>query len=197
MDPGGFHFLDCTLRPALRQVCRGGAPVVIGARGHDLLLHRVSNADRIVTRDEAMLAVWGEAVVGDNNLNVQVAALRRLFGRAAVVTVPGRGLRFGHPVRRVAEAAPVAPPDRPSVVVLPFADLGADGGWGWLADCVVEDATTELSRFRDLFVVARNSAYAWRGQARDVRPRRAILACATPWRAVCASPGAMSGSPCS
>ena len=169
MEPGGFHFLDCTLRPALRQVCRGGAPVVIGARAHDLLLHRVSNADRIVTRDEAMLAVWGEAVVGDNNLNVQAAALRRLFGRAAVVTVPGRGLRFGHPVRRVAEAAPVAPPDRPSVVVLPFADLGADGGWGWLADCVVEDATTELSRFRDLFVVARNSAYAWRGQARDVQ----------------------------
>jgi TolB-like protein len=55
------------------------------------------------------------------------------------------------------------------VVVLPFTDLGAEAAWAWLADCVVEDITTELSRFRDLFVVGRNSAFAWRDQARDVR----------------------------
>lgn len=160
-----FHFLDCTLRPALREVSRGGAPLVIGGRAFDVLRHLVANADRVVGLDELMAAVWGDAVVGDNNLNVQVAALRRLFGREAVVTAPGRGLRFGHPV----SAGSAAPAERPSVVVLPFADLGADPGWGWLADCIVEDVTTELSRFRDLFVVARNSAYAWRGQPRDVR----------------------------
>jgi TolB-like protein len=60
-------------------------------------------------------------------------------------------------------------------VVLPFADLGAEADWTWFADCVVEDVTTELSRFRDLFVVARNSAFAWRGQARDVRGIARVL----------------------
>ena len=168
MDAPAFHFLDCTLRPALRRLSRGGAPLALGARAHDLLVHLVTHADRVVPRDEAMLAVWGDVVVGDNNLNVQVAALRRLLGREAVLTVPGRGLRFGHPVRAEPETSP-APPDRPSVVVLPFADLGGEASWSWLADCIVEDVTTELSRFRDLFVVARNSAYAWQGQARDVR----------------------------
>lgn len=165
-----FHFQDCILRPSLRQLLRGGIPLALGARAYDLLLHLVANAGRVVGRDEVMLAVWGKAVVGDNNLNVQVATLRQSLGRDAVLTIPGRGLRFGHAVRVVASAeeAPELP-DRPSVVVLPFADLGAETAWTWLADCIVEDITTELSRFRDLFVVARNSAFAWRGQAQDVR----------------------------
>lgn len=165
-----FHFLDCILRPSLRELSRGGGPLALGARAYDLLLHLVANAGRVVGRDEAMLAVWGDAVVGDNNLNVQVAALRQLLGRDAVLTIPGHGLRFGHAVRAAASVEEAAePPDRPSVVVLPFANLGAEAAWDWLADCTVEDVTTELSRFRDLFVVARNSAFAWRGQARDVR----------------------------
>jgi TolB-like protein len=73
-------------------------------------------------------------------------------------------------VRAVAGvAAAPEPPDKSSVAVLPFADLGGETEWAWLADCIVEEVTTELSRFRDLFVVARNSAFAWRGQARNVR----------------------------
>lgn len=173
-----FQFLDCTLRPTLRQLSRGGVPLALGSRAYELLLHLVTHAARVVPRDELMRAVWGDAVVGDNNLNVQVAALRQLLGREAVITVPDRGLRFGHPVRSVADADPEPEPElpaRPSVVVLPFSDFGAEPAeprWAWLADCIVEDVTTALSRFRDLFVVARNSAFAWRGQtgqARDVR----------------------------
>lgn len=170
MSAETFQFLNFTLRPSLRQLSRNGAPVVLGARAYDLLLHLVANAHRVVGRDELMQTVWGDAVVGDNNLNVQIASLRQLLGREAVLTVPGHGLRFGHAVRALSanEEAP-ALPDRPSVVVLPFANLGAEAEWEWFADCIVEDLTTELSRFRDLFVVARNSAFAWRGQARDVR----------------------------
>ncbi len=171
MSAETFRFLDCILRPSVRQLSRGGKPLPLGARAYDLLVHLVVNAGRVVSRDELMLAVWGQdAVVGDNNLNVQVATLRQMLGREAVLTVPGHGLRFGHAVRVESEVEETLElPDRPSVVVLPFADVGADANWAWLADCVVEDVTTELSRFRDLFVVARNSAFAWRGEARDVR----------------------------
>jgi TolB-like protein len=148
----------------------------LGARAFDLLLHLVTNAGRVLGRDDVMLAVWGDAIVGDNNLNVQVATLRQLLGRDAVLTIPGRGLRFGHKVRAAAATEPEPePPDRPSVVVLPFTDLGTEAAWAWLADCVVEDITTELSRFRGLFVVARSSAFAWRNQARDVRAVARIL----------------------
>ncbi len=173
MSAPAFQFLDFTLRPSLRQLSRGGVPLSLGSRAYDLLLCLVTHAERVVPRHELMQVVWGDAVVGDNNLNVQVATLRQLLGRESVITVPDRGLRFGHPVRRVADAdeAPELPA-RPSVVVLPFSDFGAEPRWAWVADCIVEDVTTELSRFRDLFVVARNSAFAWRGQqggGRDVR----------------------------
>ncbi|MDP4992246.1 MAG: winged helix-turn-helix domain-containing protein, partial [Marivita lacus] len=147
---------------------RGDEDIAIGARAFDLLDLLITCRDRVVGRDEIMAAVWPDTVVGENNLNVQVANLRRLLGAGAIVTVPGRGLRFA---LEVASTGPLALslPDRPSVVVLPFADLGGDPTMSWLADGFVEDITTELSRFRDLFVVARNSAFIYRDMPRDLR----------------------------
>ncbi|MDP2083534.1 MAG: hypothetical protein U0934_14035 [Pseudotabrizicola sp.] len=93
--------------------------------------------------------------------------MRRMLGAGAIVTVPGRGLHFGLEV--APETAHLALPERPSVVVLPFSNLGGDAELDWLADGFVEDITTELSRFRDLFVVARNSAIVYRDMPRDLR----------------------------
>ncbi len=63
--------------------------------------------------------------MGDNNLNVQVANLRRVFGVDAVITIPGRSLRFGLDIMPERSfALPFS--GRPSVVILPFTDLGAD-----------------------------------------------------------------------
>jgi TolB-like protein/Tfp pilus assembly protein PilF len=162
------RFSDFTLQLQTRRLSRAGAEIVIGARAFDLLTLLVQNSDRIVTRNEIMDAVWSGTVVGDNNLNVQVANLRRILGAEAIVTVPGRGLRFALEV--ACEGPPgLGLPDRPSVVVLPFANLGSDPELAWLADGFVEDITTELSRFRDLFVVARNSAFVYRDMPRDLR----------------------------
>lgn len=58
---------------------------------------------------------------------------------------------------------------RPSIAVLPFNDLSADPDQEFLADGIVEDVITELSRFRSLMVIARNSTFAYKGAARDVR----------------------------
>ncbi|MDM7933593.1 winged helix-turn-helix domain-containing protein [Tabrizicola sp.] len=140
--------------------------VPIGARAFDLLDILITHRDRVVGRDEIMAAVWPGAVVGENNLNVQVANLRKVLGGDAILTVPGRGLRFG---LEVGQAGALDLPDRPSVVVLPFTDLGGDPDLAWFADGFVEDITTELSRFRDLFVVARNSAFVYRHGPRDLR----------------------------
>ncbi|WP_167767202.1 winged helix-turn-helix domain-containing protein [Jannaschia formosa] len=147
---------------------RGDEDVAIGARAFDLLDLLITCRDRVVARDEIMAAVWPDTVVGENNLNVQIANLRRVLGAGTIVTVPGRGLRFA---LEVSSANPLALelPDRPSVVVLPFDDLGGDPTLSWLVDGFVEEITTELSRFRDLFVVARNSAFAYRNMPRDLR----------------------------
>ncbi|MFC6638983.1 MULTISPECIES: tetratricopeptide repeat protein [Sulfitobacter] len=58
--------------------------------------------------------------------------------------------------------------DKPSIVVLPFDDMSKDADSGFLADGLVEDVTTALSRFRSLFVIARNTAFSYRGKAINV-----------------------------
>jgi adenylate cyclase len=64
---------------------------------------------------------------------------------------------------------PLALPDEPSIVILPFANLSDDPEQAFFADGVTEDLTTALSRLRWLFVVARNSAYAYKDRGVDVR----------------------------
>ena len=66
-------------------------------------------------------------------------------------------------------AKPAQPAKRPSIVVLPFDNMSSDPEQDYLADGIVEDVTTELSRFRTLFVIARNSAFAYKGISKDVR----------------------------
>ena len=60
-------------------------------------------------------------------------------------------------------------PDEPSIVVLPFANLSEDPEQAFLADGISEDLTTALSRLRWLFVIARNSAFAYKDRSVDVR----------------------------
>ena len=59
--------------------------------------------------------------------------------------------------------------ERPSIAVLPFANMSADQDQEFLADGIVEDVITELSRFRSLMVIARNSTFAYKGASVDVR----------------------------
>ncbi len=60
-------------------------------------------------------------------------------------------------------------PDKPSLVVLPFQNMSGDAEQEYFADGMVEEITTALSRIRSLFVIARNSAFTYKGRAVDVR----------------------------
>src|SRR5437667_1696750 len=66
--------------------------------------------------------------------------------------------------------APVLPlPDKPSIAVLPFANMSGDPEQEYFADGMVEEIITALSRIRWLFVIARNSSFTYKGQAVDVK----------------------------
>jgi adenylate cyclase len=68
------------------------------------------------------------------------------------------------------DASAVAPlPDKPSIAVLPFDNLSGDPEQEYFADGMTEDIITALSRFRSLFVIARNSTFAYKGKSPDVR----------------------------
>ena len=60
-------------------------------------------------------------------------------------------------------------PDKPSIAVLPFTNMSGDPEQEYFSDGITEDIITELSRFSGLFVIARNSSFAFKGQSIDVK----------------------------
>ncbi|HEU5094797.1 MAG TPA: adenylate/guanylate cyclase domain-containing protein [Reyranella sp.] len=76
------------------------------------------------------------------------------------------------PAPQVAPVRPDAPlplPDKPSIAVLPFQNMSGDPEQEYFADGIVEDIITALSRFKSLFVIARNSSFTYKGKAVDIR----------------------------
>jgi TolB-like protein len=175
-------------------------PVVIGSRALDVLGILIAGDGDLVSKDEIMADVWPGTVVEDNNLTVQISALRRILDRgraegSCIQTVAGRGYRFAATVTRVesaslpipfpvsdnrsggsraedgrgASAALLPLPDKPSIAVLPFANLSGDPEQEYFVDGMVEEILTALSRIRWLFVIARNSSFTYKGQATDVK----------------------------
>ncbi len=65
--------------------------------------------------------------------------------------------------------AAASKPDRPSIAVLPFNNMSGDPEQEYFSDGITEDIITELSRFRDLFVIARNSSFSFKGRAVKVQ----------------------------
>jgi adenylate cyclase len=60
-------------------------------------------------------------------------------------------------------------PDKPSIAILPFANISRDPDQEYFADGITEDIITELSQFSELFVIARNSSFQYKGRTIDAR----------------------------
>jgi TolB-like protein len=87
------------------------------------------------------------------------------IGAAAQV----RPMTQSEPAQSEKSSALLALPDKPSIAVLPFQNLSGDPEQDYFADGMVEDIITGLSRIKWLFVIARNSTFAYKGQAIDVK----------------------------
>jgi adenylate cyclase len=73
------------------------------------------------------------------------------------------------PIEAVMQSAPLVLPARPSIAVLPFANIGGDPEQEYFADGITEDIITALSQFKSLFVIARNSGFTYKGKAVDIK----------------------------
>jgi predicted ATPase/DNA-binding winged helix-turn-helix (wHTH) protein len=91
---GHYRFGPFEVRSIERQLLKNGKPAALGARAFDLLLALIEQRDRVLPKNELFDLVWPGLVVEENNLQVQVSALRKLLGPQAIATVPGRGYRF-------------------------------------------------------------------------------------------------------
>jgi TolB-like protein len=95
----------------------------------------------------------------------ETEALRRAIKAGGGQAEPGQSHETAESERR--PALPL--PDRPSIAVLPFVNMSADPEQTYFADGLTEDLITDLSRVPGLFVIARNSSFAYKGTAVDVR----------------------------
>jgi TolB-like protein/tetratricopeptide (TPR) repeat protein len=154
-----------------RELFRDELPLRLGSRALDILHVLATAKEEVVSKDELLARVWPGLVVEENNLQVQVSALRKALheeasGQSYLVTVPSRGYRLiGLNDTRQGPALP----DKPSIAVLPFQNLSDDPGQEYFADGMVEDIITALCHIRWLFVIARNSSFAYKGRAVDVK----------------------------
>ena len=180
-----FRFENMILDAGRRELLRDGAPVAVEPQVFDLLLYLVENRDSVVSKDDVLNVVWRGRIVSESTLTTRINAARKALGDSGeeqrlIRTLPRKGFRFVGEVqddstltaREPVQATPapaLALPDRPSIAVLPFHNLSGDPEQDYFADGIVEDLITALSRFKSLFVIARNSSFTYKGKAVDIR----------------------------
>jgi adenylate cyclase len=151
------------------SLTRAGAEVALGRRAFDVLCVLAAAGGEPVSKDALLDQVWPGLTVEENNLQVQISALRKVLGDGMIVTIPGRGYRLTMAVPGKQSPTPEAATGKPSIAVLPFTNMSGDIEQEYFADGVADDIITELARVRSLLVIARNSSFAYKGQAIDVR----------------------------
>jgi TolB-like protein/tetratricopeptide (TPR) repeat protein len=171
-----------------RELHRGADVVSVAPQVFDLLDYLIRNRERVVSKDDLINAIWNGRIVSDAALTTRLNVARSAIGDSGeeqrlIKTLPRKGFRFVGPVREAQEPAGAAAadnaieppkpaltlPDKPSIAILPFANLSSDPEQDYFADGMVDDITTALSRFKALFVIARNSSFVYKGRAVDVK----------------------------
>ena len=176
MQGSRFAFGPFVLDPSAGTLLENNVPVAVSYRGLKLLAALVGRSGEILGKAELMDAAWPGMAVEEGNLTVQIAQLRKLLGAPAgrgewIATVPRVGYRFTGTVEQPGDAKRKALPlpSKPSIAVLPFVNVSNDPEQETFADGLTEDLITDLSRTAELFVIARNSAFAYKGKTKDVR----------------------------
>ena len=177
-----YTFGHFELDTGQQELRRAGVPLAVEPQVFDVIACLVENRNRLVTRDELIEAVWAGRFVSDTTVTSRIKAARQALedngqDQRVIRTAPRRGFRFVAEVALKREAIASAGasqalegiartlPDKPSVAVMPFANLSNDPEQELLIDGIVEDVIGALSRFTSLFVINRGSTFSYKGQA--------------------------------
>src|SRR5208282_1082911 len=108
-----YRFGPFVLDPGRRTLSRADSPVSLTPKAFDVLLYLAQNPNHLVTKEELLRAVWGDAFVEEGNLTQYVSHLRKALGDNSeddhlIVTISGKGYQFTARVTVAAEAADIA-----------------------------------------------------------------------------------------
>jgi adenylate cyclase len=166
-----YHFRGFAFDPTRGVISRPcGDDIRLRPQSADVLQYLLDRAQRVVGREEILQAIWPDVVVTEQSITQCISDIRRALGTVApelLRALPKRGYILSTEVRREVSGPPL--PDKPSIVVLAFANMSGDPQQEYFSDGIAQDIITELSRSRFLFVIARNSSFAYKGRALDVQ----------------------------
>jgi TolB-like protein/Tfp pilus assembly protein PilF len=174
-----YLFEEYVLDADCRELRRGTTPVLVEPQVLDLLLYLIRNRQRVVTKEDVLSSVWRDRIVSDSALTTRVNAARAALGddgraQRLIRTFPRKGLRFMGAVleeeaiaggARNDQSSAAALPGKPSIAVLPFANLSEDREQEYFSDGISEDIIAALSKLRWFLVIARNSSFVYKGKA--------------------------------
>ena len=181
-----YLFEDCGLDTDRRELYRATNLISVEPKVFDLLVYVIRNRERVVSKEDLVAAIWHGRIVSESALTTCINAARTAIGDSGeaqrlIKTLPRKGIRFVGVVREEgksaaapADATPgpsrpsIAVADKPSIAVLPFTNMSGDPERDYFSDGITEDIITELSRFRELLVIARNSSFLYRDKANDL-----------------------------
>src|SRR5688572_26526382 len=120
-----FSFGNFELDAGRRRLLKQGEIIALNSKSFDLLLTLVENHGQILSKDELLDKVWEGQFVEENNLSVQIAALRKIFGEKKgehqfIATVPGKGYKF---------VAEIREPDGEKIVAVRAEELSPASGF--------------------------------------------------------------------
>lgn len=177
-----YRFEDFLFDSDARELRCAGVPRPVERKVLALLELLLARANTMVSKDAIIEEIWAGRVVSDGTVNGRIKLLRKALDddgkqQRLIRTHYGEGFRFIGRVKAGESAKSLsvptsrahALPDRPSIAVLPFDNMSSDPEQEFLADGTCEDILTALSKVPELFVIARNSTFKYKGQAVDVR----------------------------
>ena len=170
-----YLFDNYVLDTDQRELRRDHDTIALQPQVFDLLEYLIRKRDRVVTKDDLIAAIWGGRI-SESALTTRINAARTAIGDSGdeqrlIKTFPRKGIRFVGSVREEGRSASettltvAQPVPRLSIVVLPFANFSGDPGQDYFADGITESLTTDLSRISGSFVIARNTAFTFKGNA--------------------------------
>ncbi len=149
------------------EIRRDGAPISVEPQVFALIAYLATNPGRILSRDDLIEAVWDGRIVSDSAIASRINTARKILGddgsaQKIIRTIPKRGFRFEADVTPAAPDDAVATSGKPSIAVLAFRNLSGDPEQAYFSDGITDDIIIELTRHRELFVIARQSSFAYR-----------------------------------
>jgi len=174
-----YRFDPYSLDTKSFELKKGSDAVAVEPQVFNVLAFLIKNRDRIVTKDELIEAVWDGRAISDGALNSRINSARRVVGddgdtQSIIKTIPRRGFRFVAAINEDAEPTAQAnfrtpSTDKPSIAVMPFANLSNDPEQEHFSDGIVEDLIAALSRIRRFQVAGRSTTFSYKVRLPDSR----------------------------